>query len=632
MHCLINGQSGGGGDLTVTRTVYPKNMLVNGSLRSGYDGWTPWAITSDGSWSYSWGKYDATPSADGLILHGIITVSSGVHPYTQAFTPNNSTDTQVFYCRASVRGNATNTTFPVVYLRMTVDGTTSYVDLTDTGGASGTALNTNNAWHTMSLLISLEGGVEITSPSIAFGLDVLTAGNEMTIRDVVLVNLTDFYGSGNEPQKSWCDTHLTFANTRGGIVEEITWPDSITYTDVDYTPHQYTNLITNGSLASSTTGWTMHTVYDVVQNDGYVNITNGSNTSSSTTGVFPNYQLFTSVSGNTAASNQYLYVQAKVQGKATNKYQGCVYLRYYKNGSTTASWYYTTPVDGNSGAALNDGGWHTLSALVQTYYSSSDYRSYDRIAFGISTTNTIGDSASFRDIIVLNLTDIFGSGNEPTKAWCDANIRMDGNTVTDNPGISKVTLNGSTIIDLTKDNPMTSALRVGTQSTGGDGLEVDGMLVPAYKFLTSRDVNISTTSTSASSVGTIDLGAYGYTSDKIIYVKVRDVLGPRTGYFSGSDVYFYNHYPQNGATNTLSAASRIITARDGSGNVVKNNYNSTNGYGVYGYSIDSAGLLTIYKRYSSTISYTVDSTYRIYVYTLEYVDPGGNPFNYKPIS
>jgi hypothetical protein len=45
---------------------------------------------------------------------------------------------------------------------------------------------------------------------------------------------------------------------------------------------------------------------------------------------------------------------------------------------------------------------------------------------------------------------------------------------------------------------------------------------------------------------------------------------------------------------------------------------TTTGYGVYGYSISSAGVVTIQRRYNSNYSLTINGTYTIEVWALDY--------------
>lgn len=150
----------------------------------------------------------------------------------------------------------------------------------------------------------------------------------------------------------------------------------------------------------------------------------------------------------------------------------------------------------------------------------------------------------------------------------------------------------------------------------------------SYTLIASDTVDVSTTSTTAISVKTINLGSQFYTSDKIIYVKVRNAVEATPGYFIGSDVYFFNVYAANAQTTELTNAVRLTTARLSSGDYTLRANGTTVGYGVYANSIDSNGNLTISARYSSSYSLTINGTYAIEVYALDYA-PNGNPYDYE---
>ena len=145
-------------------------------------------------------------------------------------------------------------------------------------------------------------------------------------------------------------------------------------------------------------------------------------------------------------------------------------------------------------------------------------------------------------------------------------------------------------------------ITTGTASGGGGS---------DWTLIKSTELAVNTTSTSAASAGTVSIGSACYTKDKIIYVRVRDKEGPRNGYFYGSDAYFMNYQKANGATTTLSvAAVEYYRYNNGA-------YTGAQGaYGVWGYSISSSGTLTIRRRYNSTNTLTINSTYLIDVYTL----------------
>lgn len=148
----------------------------------------------------------------------------------------------------------------------------------------------------------------------------------------------------------------------------------------------------------------------------------------------------------------------------------------------------------------------------------------------------------------------------------------------------------------------------GTNSGGGGG--------SSWKLIKSTTLSVNTTSTSATSAGTISLGSEYFTKDKIIWVRIRDTEGKRAGYFYGSDAYFMNYYKANGANTTLSVPA-VICYRDTTAGA----YAATAGqYGVYGYSISSSGTLTIRRRYNSNYSLTINSTYQIDIYELTLPD------------
>ena len=150
----------------------------------------------------------------------------------------------------------------------------------------------------------------------------------------------------------------------------------------------------------------------------------------------------------------------------------------------------------------------------------------------------------------------------------------------------------------------------------------------SYTLLATQDFTVSTTSTTAYQVGTIDLGASAFTDASIIYVRVRDKAGRRSGYFIGSDAYFYNYRAANGSTSSLSVRM-CITHRLSDSTYTSYATSSNTGYGVYASALDADGKLSITRRYSSTYSLTINGTYEVKVYALGYCPDQGNPFDYS---
>lgn len=152
----------------------------------------------------------------------------------------------------------------------------------------------------------------------------------------------------------------------------------------------------------------------------------------------------------------------------------------------------------------------------------------------------------------------------------------------------------------------------------------------SWKLLATKEFSVSTTSTSASSVGYIDCGSEASTKDKIIYIRVRDKAGKRAGYFIGSDNFIINTNKANGSTSAQTTILRAIHRYSTSSQYGLYTTSSSTGYGVYAYSVVNKsadnGRINIYSRYNSTNSLTINGTYLVEVYTLDYPD-GKSVFN-----
>jgi hypothetical protein len=161
------------------------------------------------------------------------------------------------------------------------------------------------------------------------------------------------------------------------------------------------------------------------------------------------------------------------------------------------------------------------------------------------------------------------------------------------------------------------SLITGTNSGGGGS---------SWTLLTSTTLTVKTTSTTAASAGTVSAGSAAFTKDKIIYVRIRDKAGPRTGYFYGSDAFFINYYSAINNKSTYNYAARSGLCVNSSGKWTS----ASASYGVYGYSIATDGTVTIRRRYNSSYG-TIDGTFLVQVYAIDYPD-GKSPFDTGVIS
>ena len=153
---------------------------------------------------------------------------------------------------------------------------------------------------------------------------------------------------------------------------------------------------------------------------------------------------------------------------------------------------------------------------------------------------------------------------------------------------------------------------VNVEGSGGDS---------AWTKIAETSYQVSTTSTSTATVATLNTGDSSiWTSDKWVYVRIRDTEGKRNGYFYGTDTFFYNVNPINDTALTSVYSAIRITKRYKDDLVYVTATNSSTGYGVYPDTIYNNGNIRIQKRYNSSSSLTVDGTYKVEVYLL---DPAG---------
>lgn len=151
-------------------------------------------------------------------------------------------------------------------------------------------------------------------------------------------------------------------------------------------------------------------------------------------------------------------------------------------------------------------------------------------------------------------------------------------------------------------------------------LGVTGTLVGGgygYTKIGEKDIEVNTTSTAQIEQTTINCGSEAYTKDKIIYVRIRDKAGARNGYFLGTDNFLFNTRAANGETYDCEIFARSLIKRTNYGTY--SGY-TANAYGVYAQSISKEGVIKICSKYHSSYPGTINGTYHIDVYALDFPD------------
>lgn len=198
--------------------------------------------------------------------------------------------------------------------------------------------------------------------------------------------------------------------------------------------------------------------------------------------------------------------------------------------------------------------------------------------------------------------------------------------------VNKVVYGGATLIDLTSDTATASDVAQGKTFHLADGTQATGTASggggsSSWTHIIHAEYTVSTTSTSRSTVATLSCGTDVWTSSKIVYVRIRDTAGAREGHFLGTDSFYVNARPAKGSV-ASTAASELLCSCTKYADGVFTTYcgNGSGAYGVFPYTMYSNGRIQISKRYNSSNSLTIDGTYSVDVFTLDYPEGYPSPF------
>ncbi len=154
---------------------------------------------------------------------------------------------------------------------------------------------------------------------------------------------------------------------------------------------RYANVVSNGNIANGTTGWnavggTLSALNNVLTITG-----NGTDAD-----VYPR-AFFTAITGH----KYYVIYDMRVTNSV------CSYLRLnlFDFGASV-----TAPTENN---------WYTISDIRTATYTAVQVQL--RATYSTAVTAN-GKVSEIKNVRVVDLTEYFGAGAEPTKEWCDANV------------------------------------------------------------------------------------------------------------------------------------------------------------------------------------------------------------------
>ena len=123
-----------------------------------------------------------------------------------------------------------------------------------------------------------------------------------------------------------------------------------------------------------------------------------------------------------------------------------------------------------------------------------------------------------------------------------------------------------------------------------------------------KSYEVSTTSSTATKVEDISLTPEDNTW---YYAIVEDTGAPTAGYFYGSESFFKRmKYGNTTNSQCFILSCRIFNSMEPSYKI-----DTTAGYGVY-VTVNNSAVISVWSKYSSTNSGTVDGTYKVTVYQM----------------
>ena len=161
----------------------------------------------------------------------------------------------------------------------------------------------------------------------------------------------------------------------------------------------FTNLVTNGDFASGTTGWAGGGV-----------LTAQSNTLTSTATGSSIYVEAYSQAVYTHAVNSKIYMKVDTRVTTSSSTRLAIMI---SNGTTTILRSIITPIINN---------WYNLSVIDSYLGTNTTYGFFYVGHYYANTTIALGKTMEAKNVISIDLTNIYGAGSEPTVAQMDHNL------------------------------------------------------------------------------------------------------------------------------------------------------------------------------------------------------------------
>ena len=360
--------------------VNATNLVTNGGFSSGTTGWA---------------ADSASLSAAANILSITGTGTSPVTGVSQAIGSIIAAHKYYFACM----GRSTNAIASALLLRMTF-----------AAGTNTTIFQQNtpvqNAWYRLSGILAQtdQAGTMTLIARANYASAGAASGQVVQFSNIIALDLTAVFGAGNEPtaaqmdaylaywSNSWFDGSVNLTTASKEISALIKLESRITAGEVNAM-----NLITNGRF-SDATGWSADSAS---LSAAAYNLSITGNGASAATGA---YQML----GSIVSGHKYYFT---CMGRVTNTIASALYIRLIFGAGTNVT------VDQRN-TPVKDA-WYRFSGVLAQIDQTGTMTLHLRGVYA-SAGDATGQVAQFAYVLALDLTAVFGAGNEPTAAQMDA--------------------------------------------------------------------------------------------------------------------------------------------------------------------------------------------------------------------
>lgn len=248
-------------------------------------------------------------------------------------------------------------------------------------------------------------------------------------------------------------------------------------------------------------------------------------------------------------------------------------------------------MNGSSGAVVEMGKYFDILAYLMGKQAAGGGGDVTVESKSISSNGTYtAPTGKAYSPVVVNVPNSYAAGDEGKVVSNGALVAQTAHAEVTSNGTIDTTLNNSVVVNV----------------SGGGG--------SSWTLVGSAEFEVSTTSTTETSVGDVPLEFDSLNANDLIWVHIRDKAGKRNNYFFGTDCVFLNEAKANGTTAALSTKCGCTIT------YVNNAWAlSSVPRGIYPdtvYQTSANEKVTIKATYNSSYSKTIDGTYQVEVYKL----------------